>query len=61
MEERLDKSVKSDIGCFGIISCDDDNDCVLNDVAVESVKEKVSVDCESYKRDENEQCDQSVQ
>lgn len=49
------------LAVFGIISCDDDNDCVLNEVAVESVKEKVSVDCESYKRDENEQCDQSVQ
>lgn len=59
-EERYNKRVKSDSDCFEIVSCDD-GDCVQNEVVVESVKEEVSVDCESDEIDENGQCDQSVQ
>lgn len=56
-EERYNNRVKSDSDCFEIISCDDGAG-VLNEVVMESVKEKVSVDCGSDEIDENEQCAQ---
>lgn len=59
-EERYNNRGKSDSDCVEIVSCDDGAG-VLNEVVMESVKEKVSVDCGSDEIDKNEQCVQSVQ